>query len=255
MLDLLAAARQPFTSAEARALGVERNALTQLLRAGRIRRIGHGAFVATEVWAGATPERRHLLVSRAVVRRYRAVALSHVSAVVAHRLPVYGIDLALVHLTRARGAGRCGRVGRHPPVQVHPPLPPEAYTTVDDVPVCSEAMAVLAGGASESPGETLTLLLLAIGVGEVVQQAGIAVVGGGVARVDFLLPESGAVVEFDGAVKYEGADGREALVREKRREGAIRAAGHPVVRLSWPDLERPTRARALLMAAGWRATS
>ena len=71
-------------------------------------------------------------------------------------------------------------------MQVHPPLPPEAYTTVDDVPVCSEAMAVLAGGASESPGETLTLLLLAIGVGEVVQQAGIAVVGGGVARVDFL---------------------------------------------------------------------
>ena len=82
MLDLLAAARQPFTSAEARALGVERNALTQLLRAGSICRIGHGAFVATEVWAGATPERRHLLVSRAVVRRYRAVALSHVSAVV-----------------------------------------------------------------------------------------------------------------------------------------------------------------------------
>jgi hypothetical protein len=190
MLDLLAAARQPFTPADARALGVEPNALTRLLRAGRIRRIGHGAFVATEVWAGATPERRHLLVSRAVAGRYRAVALSHVSAVVAHRLPVYGIDLALVHLTRARGAGRCGRVGRHPPVQVHPPL-----------------------------------------------------------------PESGVVVEYDGAVKYEGADGREALVREKRREDAIRAAGHPVVRLSWPDLERPTRARALLMAAGWRATS
>ena len=87
----------------------------------------------------------------------------------------------------------------------------------------------LAGAASESPGETLTrLVLLALNVGEVVQQAHIPLVGGGSARVDFLLPDSGLVVEFDGIVKYGGADGREALVREKRREDAIRAAGHPV---------------------------
>ena len=143
MLHLLAATRQPFTSADARALGMEPSVLTRLVRADSIRRIGHGAFVVADLWANATPEERHLLVSRSVTRRYRAVALSHVSAVIAHRLPIHGVDLELVHLTRMSGTARCGRAGRHPPVQVHPLLVPEAYTTIDELAVCSEAVAVL----------------------------------------------------------------------------------------------------------------
>ena len=49
------------------------------------------------------------------------------------------------------------------------------------------------------------------------------------------------IVEFDGAVKYEGAQGRSALVAEKRREDALRALGYVVVRVTWSDLASPTR--------------
>lgn len=47
-------------------------------------------------------------------------------------------------------------------------------------------------------------------------------------------------------MKYAGADGRGALVSEKRREDALRALGYRVVRLTWSDLRRPERVRALL---------
>lgn len=49
------------------------------------------------------------------------------------------------------------------------------------------------------------------------------------------------IVEFDGAVKYEGVQGRSALVAEKRREDALRALGYVVVRVTWSDLASPTR--------------
>jgi very-short-patch-repair endonuclease len=108
----------------------------------------------------------------------------------------------------------------------------------------------LASDRSESPGETLTRLLLrSLQLPVAQQQVRIPLPWGGVARVDFLLPDLGVVVEFDGAVKYEGAQGRSALVREKRREDGIRAAGYPVVRLTWPDLGRPARVHEMLLRA------
>ena len=57
------------------------------------------------------------------------------------------------------------------------------------------------------------------------------------------------VVEFDGAVKYAGADGRDALVAEKRREDELRALGYEVVRLVWADLSRPDRVLAMVRSA------
>jgi very-short-patch-repair endonuclease len=47
------------------------------------------------------------------------------------------------------------------------------------------------------------------------------------------------IVEFDGLIKYGGADGRQALVDEKRREDALRSLGYQVVRLTWRDLYDP----------------
>ena len=115
-------------------------------------------------------------------------------------------------------------------------------------------VAELASGLSESPGESWTRLILAgLGV-EARQQVAVHDHDGRfVARVDFLLPELGVVVEFDGAVKYEGADGREALVREKRREDALRALGYRVVRLTWADLHHPERVVAALGLTGRRS--
>lgn len=96
----------------------------------------------------------------------------------------------------------------------------------------------LAHGRSESPGESL-LRLRCIELGRVpVPQVELRDASGHlVARVDLVVDD--VVLEFDGAVKYEGADGREELVREKAREDAIRALGYRVIRVTWRDLFRP----------------
>jgi very-short-patch-repair endonuclease len=73
-----------------------------------------------------------------------------------------------------------------------------------------------------------------------------------VARVDHLVDER-VVVEFDGLVKYAGAEGRDALAAEKAREDLLRSLGYEVVRLTWADLDRPQRVDALVRAARDRA--
>lgn len=303
-LRYLAAGRVPFTAADAASCGVDRHTLDRMVRSGALHRVGRAAFVPTHVWHEATREDRHLLRCRAALRRHPATLLSHVSAVVAHRLPLYRVDLTAVHLART-SEGRSGRVGRRHPVQLHPPVAEAGTGMAGGMPVCTPAVAVLqladwtgveagtvaaeaglhrgligdgelsqvrellrlgrgrahadlvvdlAGPHSESPGETLTLLVLrALGVGPIQQQVPIALPGGGVARVDFLLPDHGVVIEFDGGVKYEGADGRAALVREKQREDGIRATGREVVRLTWPVLDRPAHVLRLVADAAARA--
>jgi very-short-patch-repair endonuclease len=108
-------------------------------------------------------------------------------------------------------------------------------------------VANLATGLAESPGESWTRLVLAgLGVHAEQQVKIFDDNGQFVARVDFLLTDARIVIEFDGAVKYEGAEGRDALVREKRREDALRALGYRVVRLTWTDLQHPDRIPAKL---------
>jgi very-short-patch-repair endonuclease len=63
-------------------------------------------------------------------------------------------------------------------------------------------------------------------------------VGEVLARVDFLFRQHRVVVEFDGLVKYR-EDAVDVVLREKRREDQVRAAGYLVVRVDWDDLEHP----------------
>jgi len=104
-------------------------------------------------------------------------------------------------------------------------------------------------GASESPGESLMRLIL-VGLGHDVQIQVVITTPDGefVARVDALV-DDWIVMEFDGAGKYGDADGRDALIREKRREDALRALGYIVVRVTWRDLFTPGRVAALVRAA------
>jgi len=74
-----------------------------------------------------------------------------------------------------------------------------------------------------------------------------------VGRVHFLFRAQRTIVEFDGKVKYGGADGREALFKEKRREDSLRSLGYPVVRPTWRDLYDPPRLRQTLLSAFARA--
>jgi hypothetical protein len=109
----------------------------------------------------------------------------------------------------------------------------------------------MADGRSESPGESWARMVfagLALPAPEL--QAEIRDAGGRlVGRVDFLFRERRLIVEFDGKVKYEGADGGTALFREKRREDMLRSLGYQVVRLTWRDLHDPARVERLIMEA------
>ncbi len=103
--------------------------------------------------------------------------------------------------------------------------------------------------ACESVGETRTRLLLGdLGLETRSQVEIHDELGALVGRVDFLVGNR-VVVEFDGAVKYEGAEGRAALVAEKRREDRLRSLGYAVVRVTWADLDRPGRVSALIRKA------
>ena len=113
-------------------------------------------------------------------------------------------------------------------------------------------LAAATDAAAESPGESLTRLLLS-GLGWPVRsQVRIHDEHGLVGRVDFLVGTN-VIVEFDGMVKYEGAGGRTALAAEKRREDRLRAAGYQVVRIVWADLAHPERVARLVRQAAQRA--
>lgn len=103
----------------------------------------------------------------------------------------------------------------------------------------------------ESPGESLTAWLLHQLGHRLVPQYEVPgserlTASGRPYRVDFLVEGSRVVVEFDGRVKYTD---RDVLFAEKQREDRIRSLGYEVVRLTWADLSRPERVRALLEAA------
>jgi very-short-patch-repair endonuclease len=109
----------------------------------------------------------------------------------------------------------------------------------------------LADGLTESPGESWTrMLFVSLGLPRVEPQVEIRDSRGRfVGRVDFLFRAQRTIVEFDGLVKCAGADGRQALVDEKRREDALRSLGYQVVRLTWRDLHDPASINRLVRQA------
>lgn len=112
-----------------------------------------------------------------------------------------------------------------------------------------EAALAHADKECESVGETRTrFLLLELGYQFRSQVRISDHEGVFVGRVDFMIGDL-LVVEFDGLVKYEGADGREALAQEKAREERLTALGCVVVRLVWGDLDHPEKVRAMIEAA------
>lgn len=117
----------------------------------------------------------------------------------------------------------------------------------------------LAAGASESAGESVTLLALSdAGCGNVVQQHVFRDALGTIGRVDFWLPEHGLVVEFDGLAKYRdpvlrgGRSAEEVVVAEKIREDRLRALPEVsgVVRPVWRDVVPGGRFPSMLLDAG-----
>jgi len=113
----------------------------------------------------------------------------------------------------------------------------------------------LADGLSESPGESWArVLFVSLGLPKPELQVEIRESNGRlVGRVDFLFRAQRTIVEFDGLVKYGKADGRQALVNEKRREDSLRALGYQLVRPTWRDLHDPARLHQAIRSAFVRA--
>lgn len=112
----------------------------------------------------------------------------------------------------------------------------------------------LADPATESVGETRTRLLLKDLGFRVRSQVEVRLPDRRKARID-LVVEDVVAVEFDGLVKYAGADGRYALAAEKQRERGLWDLGYEVERVVWSDLDAPRRLEHRVLTAKARAWS
>lgn len=295
----LAAQAGLVTAREAYSCGYTSVSLSRVVASGDLFRIRAGCFVDGRLLTNASSETRLALTAKAVSRGYRPPhAISHISALAVHGLPLLNIAAEVVHLSLT-GPG-CPRTLRG--LRVHPELPPSVARERDGCRVVHPAMAVvqsaalvgiaagvaaadaalfsgqvtrkdlevavriarlgpggadaraaveLADGLAESPGESWArVLFVSLGLPKVEPQVEIRDARGNlVGRVDFLFRRSGTVVEFDGLVKYGGAEGRQALINEKRREDALRSLGYQVVRLTWRDLHDPALVGRLITEA------
>jgi hypothetical protein len=117
-LRIIAAQHGVFLRREALDYGCTDKMLASLVRHGVLHRVRQGAYCFADAWATYSPEERHLVLARAVLRTTPGpVALSHTTALLAHGVAVWGADLRRVHVTRLDdGAGRlqpdvCHHVG------------------------------------------------------------------------------------------------------------------------------------------------
>ncbi len=96
------------------ATGVHDQAILRLRRSGSLLRVRHGVYVDPMRWETASPQLRHLMLSRGVLRMYGDdVALSHTSAAMAYGAPDWAIPLKDVHLTDLYSAGERRQASVH----------------------------------------------------------------------------------------------------------------------------------------------
>ena len=291
------------TRRAAAAEGLGDGHLRRLVASRTLTRIRRGSYLDSRSLAALQREERHrLAVTAAVGAQETSGLVSHVSAAVLWGLPVWGVDLSVVHLTkRRRNAGRRNRL-----VHLHTtPTGDDECAVLDGTRVTSVArtvvdLACLAGfesgviaadaalhdgmitggqlaevvsrargrpgsgaaravvafadGRSESVGESRSRVgMQRAGVPAPDLQSDIVAPDGTfVGRPDFRWGR--LLGEFDGLVKYgrllrSGESPGDAVVREKRREDAMRELGFDVVRWGWSDLATPRVLYPRLLAA------
>jgi len=129
-----------FTARDAYVCGYHRESLSQLVRRGRALRVGPSAYVDRDRYEAASPERRHELTTRAVVRTFEGrVYASHYSALTLMSLPVFGAPLDHIHVARA--ADSLSR--RRPGLSIHTAYGPNAGRLIGRTPCVAPALAIL----------------------------------------------------------------------------------------------------------------
>lgn len=191
-----------------------------MVRAGTLSTLRRGAYVR-----GAPPERAehlHLLLVRAALEHLsEAAVVSHVSAAVLHGLPVWGLPLDRVHVTRP-GRRSGGRRGQR--VHVHTAgLDRDECETVGGVRVTSVER-VLVDLARTIPFEQAVVVADAALFRRLVNPDGLA-------RAVQRHPRWPGVPAAGRALRF--ADGRSESVGESRSRVAISLAGLPAPVLQW----------------------
>ncbi|GAA1582718.1 hypothetical protein GCM10009764_02130 [Nocardia ninae] len=111
------------------------------LRGPSWQQVHRGLYMESADAVGLTEEQRHRVLTRGVFAAARStVVVTHVSAAIAHGLPVWHIPLTPVHLSRDRSAG--GRIRRRAVVHSMP-IAPDECTLIDDLPVTTVARTVV----------------------------------------------------------------------------------------------------------------
>lgn len=132
-----------FSSKDAREAGVDRNHLHRMVADQVAHRVAPRAYVLTSAEeAATTPEAKHALVTRAVLRSFDGrVAASHHSALALHGLPFWNVDATIVHVCRV--TGRSSRV--RDTLHIHESVPATQLRvlTLTQAIVTSPALAVV----------------------------------------------------------------------------------------------------------------
>jgi very-short-patch-repair endonuclease len=129
-----------FTVSDAYECGYNRESLSRLVRSRRALRVGPSAYVDRARYEAASPERRHEMATRAVVRTFDGrVYASHYSALTLMSLPVFGAPLGHIHVSRT--ADTLSR--RRPGLSIHTAYGPDAGLLIGRTPSVTPALAVL----------------------------------------------------------------------------------------------------------------
>ncbi len=187
--------------------------LARLCRSGGLDRVRRGAYVPASDERLRRAETRHALAARAATLQLPAgTVASHVSAAVLHGLPVWGVPLDRVHVTRDGTAGG----HRHRTLQVHvTPLGDDEIVVVDGVPATTVAR-TLTDLARTEPFERAVAVADAALRRAAVTRAGLDHAVGRVARRHGVRPARRAIAFADGRAESVG-ESRSRVLLERAR--------------------------------------
>jgi hypothetical protein len=124
---------------------LDRATVDRLVGLGELERVRGGMYVDGRRFTAADPVTRHVMTARAVAGLLGSgYAVSHLSAVALHGLPVLRSDLGKVHVSLV-GAGKCRSDDR---LQVYAALPSDLVVDVGGTPAVAPAVAVVQSAAS-----------------------------------------------------------------------------------------------------------
>lgn len=220
---------------DALADGMSDGELARMVRRGELVRLQRGTYLPDLPLAGSP---RHAAVVRATVADLRTPAVvSHVSAAVAHGLPLWRVPLGRVHLIRNPPAGGSGTRRIHLHVAR---LPDEEVIVLDGLPVTDLTRTAVDLSRTLPFEQAVVVVDAALATGATTPE-----------RLTACLDRMGAVPGVRRARRVVAfADGRSESVGESRSRVLVKRLGLPA-----PDLQVRLRAGGSEIARcdfGWR---